>query len=256
MKYKDFFKYKSSVIVENKKQAELYVTQGKLSLDDFNKLLDADPSKQKKYVGWMAKQWINNGGKFTFDDLRNTIEEYDVFLSKGKVKTKDFTAFKTFEDMAAEVKELNDTGSGFSSAELENDYEVIVDDSDKLVICPHTHEASRKLGLTTFAYRDCGDGKDSAWCTTYKTSDHWNSYYLKGGATFYYIKIKSDELMEKLKKAFPDKGNAFAKGRNMRVAAIAVLSDGKMDAYDGLDTRFDTGSSQTNVDKFRKIIGL
>ena len=250
MKYKDFFKFKSSVIVENKKQAELYVTQGKLSLDDFNKLLDADPSKQKKYVGWMTKQWINNGGKFTFDDLRNTIEEYDVFLSKGKVKTKDFDAFKTFEDMAAEVKELNDTGSGLSNTELENDYEVILDDSDKLVICPHTHEASRKLGLTTFAYRDCGNGKDSAWCTTYKPSDHWNKYYLKDGATFYYIKIKSDKLMEKLKNAFPKIGE------NIRVVAIAVLSDGRMDAYDGKDERFDIGTSQTNVDKFIKIIGL
>jgi hypothetical protein len=257
MKYKDFFKYNNSVIVENKKQAEMYVTQGKLSLDDFKKLLDADPTKQKKYVGWMAKQWIIGGGKLNIDDLRNTIEEYDVFLNKGKTKTKDINAFKTFDDLASEVKELNDTGLGMSSADLENDYEVIMDDSDKLVICPHTHEASRKLGLTTFAYRDCGNGdKDSAWCTTYKTSDHWNDYYLKNGATFYYIKIKSDKIMNQLEMAFPFKNEETMCGENMRVVAIAVLNDGRMDAYDGKDRRFDAKTSQKNVDKFRQIVGL
>jgi hypothetical protein len=243
-----------STLIENKKQAELYVTQGKLSSDDFNVLLNADPTKQKKYVGWMAKQWIAMGGKLSIDDLRNTIEEYDVFLNKGKVKTRDINAFKTFEALAAEVKELNNTGAGQSNTELENDYEVIVDDPDKLIICPHTHEASRKLGLSIFKYRDCGDGKDSAWCTTYKAPDHWNDYYLKGNVTFYYIKIKSAALMEKLKKELPRAGEARAD--HMGVVAIAVLPDGKLDAYDGMDKRFDSESSQTNIEKFRKIIGI
>lgn len=251
MKYKDFFKNENSTIVENKRQAELYVTRGKLSDDDFQKLLNIDPTKQKKYVGWMSKQWISKDRKFSIDDLRNTIEEYDVFLNKGKVKTKDINVFKTFEDLSSEVKVLNDTGEGLSDTDKENDYETIVDNNDILVICPHTHEASRKLGLTTFKYRDCGDGnKDSSWCTTYKTSDHWNSYYLKSNATFYYFLIRSDVLMKKLETSFP------LTGKNMRVVALAVLSDGKIDGYDGLDNRLDSGTSQSNVDKFRKIVGV
>ena len=251
MKYKDFFKNENSAIVENKRQAKLYVTQGKLSDDDFQKLLNIDPTKQKKYVGWMSKQWISKDGKLSIDDLRNTIEEYDVFLNKGKVKTKDINVFKTFEDLSSEVKDLNDTGEGLSDADKENDYETIVDNNDILVICPHTHEASRKLGLTTFKYRDCGDGnKDSSWCTTYKTSDHWNSYYLKSNATFYYFLIRSDVLMKKLETSFP------LTGKNMRVVALAVSSDDKIDGYDGLDNRLDSETSQRNVDKFRKIVGV
>ena len=257
IKYKDFFKNENLMIVENKRQAELYVTQGKLSLDDFKKLLEIDPSKQKKYVGWIAKQWIIKAGKLSIDDLRNTIEEYDVFLNKGKVKTKDINAFKTFEDLSAEVKELNDTGEGLSDTDRENDYETIVDNNDILVMCPHTHEASRKLGLSTFKYRDCGDGKkDSAWCTTYKTSDHWNSSYLKSNATFYYFLIKSDILMKKLETEFPFKNKDTMCGKNMRVVALAVLDDNRIDGYDGLDKRLDSGTSQTNVDKFRKIVGV
>lgn len=251
MKYKDFFKNENLMFVENKRQSELYVAQGKLSGDDYKKLLDIDPTKQKKYVGWMSKQWISKDGKLSIDDLRNTIEEYDVFLNKGKVKTKDINVFKTFEDLSSEVKDLNDTGEGLSDADKENDYETIVDNNDILVICPHTHEASRKLGLTTFKYRDCGDGnKDSSWCTTYKTSDHWNSYYLKSNTTFYYFLIRSDVLMKKLKTSFP------LTGKNMRVVALAVSSDDKIDGYDGLDNRLDSGTSQRNVDKFRKIVGV
>jgi len=237
--------------LENKKQAEQYVTQGKLSPDDFKTLMEIDPSKQKKYVGWMAKQWILKGGKLSVDDLRNTIEEFDSFLNKGKTKTKDIYAFKSFEDLAAEVKELNDTGAGLSASDLENDYEVIVDDKDKVVMCPHTHEASRKLGLTVFAYRDCeGGGKDSAWCTTYKAPNHFEDYYLKSGVTFYYIKIKSEDIMNKLREEFGDRADC------MRVTAIAVLKDGKLDAYDGKDHRFDSGTSQDNIDKYRQIVGI
>ena len=60
MKYSDFFKKTSkeqSVLTENKKQAKLYVVQGKLSKEDFDTLVSIDPSPTKKYVGWMARQW-------------------------------------------------------------------------------------------------------------------------------------------------------------------------------------------------------
>ena len=51
-----------------------------------------------------------------------------------------------------------------------------------------------------------GGGKDSAWCTTYKAPDHFNSYYFSQGITLYYIRVKSPELIEKVKTAFPDHG--------------------------------------------------
>jgi hypothetical protein len=59
--------------------------------------------------------------------------------------------------------------------------------------------------------------------------------------------------MQKLKKELPRAGKARAE--NMRVVAIAALPDGQLDAYDGLDKRFDSGTSQTNIKKFIKIIG-
>jgi len=130
-------------------------------------------------VGWMAKQWVNKTVT-DIDDLKNTIEEYNTFLEKGKTKTKDINQFKLFSDLYNEVDQLNQTGEGTSLKDLESDYDTVLDNSDLLIMSPHTHEASRKLGLSYFAFRDCeGGGKDSAWCTTYRAPNHFNDYTIK-----------------------------------------------------------------------------
>ena len=161
-------------IIENVSQAKTYVGQGKLSEDELKQLIEIDPTPTRKYVGWMAKQWAAKTVT-DIDDLRNTVEEYNTFLTKGKAKTKDINQFKSFEDLKKEVDAINKSGDAVSIKDLESDYETIIDNSDLLIMTPHTHEASRKLGLSQFAFRDCGDGKkDSAWCTTYKAPDHFN----------------------------------------------------------------------------------
>ncbi len=117
-----------------------------------------------------------------------------------------------------------------------------------LIAVPHTHEASRYLGLSKFSYRDCeGGGKDSAWCTTYKAPDHFNDYYFKQQITFYYIRIKDEAMIELAKAAFP------ARGAAMVVTAVLVDKNGKVSScYDGTDKVM----SGAEITKFRKIIGI
>jgi SepF-like predicted cell division protein (DUF552 family) len=242
--YPKLLKENKSYILENVKQGKQYVTQGKLSEDDLKKLIEIDPTPTKKYVGWISKIWINE--KPDLDNLRNTIEEYNTFLNKGKVKTKDINQFKSFKDLQAEVGNLNKSGEGISVKDLENDYDTIVDNQDLLIMSPHTHEASRKLGLSKFQFRDCEGGKDSAWCTTYKAPDHFNDYYYTRNVTFYYIRVKSPELINKLKKAFPEKY------KELEVVALAVLDNGQIDGYDGLDDQM----SEKTINTFTNIIGI
>ena len=235
------------VLLENKKQAKLYVVQGKLSQEDFDTLVSIDPSPTKKYVGWMAKQFIEPTKSFSIDDLRNNIEEYHSFAVRDRVKTKDINQFKSFADLAKEVHELNQMGAGVSDKDLEEDYETIVD-NDKMLICvPHTHEASRKLGLSKFAFRNCeGGGKDSAWCTTYKAPNHFNDYYYKQGVTFYYVLIRNEELLKVVEAAFP------TRGISMKVVALVVHEGGGIDGYDGEDKKL----SSQEVTKYKKLVGL
>jgi hypothetical protein len=233
-------------ILENVKQAKMYVDQGKLSKEELEELIQIDPTPTRKFVGWMAKQWINKTVT-DINDLRNTIEEFNTFLEKGKTKTKDINQFKSFSDLYKEVDELNKTGEGISVKDLESDYDTVLDNSDLLIMSPHTHEASRKLGLSHFAFRDCGGGiKDSSWCTTYKAPNHFNDYYYKKNVTFYYIKVKSQQMIEQFKKAFPKRW------KNMVVVALAVLDNGKIDGYDGLDRQIKSNDIKTYTD----IIGI
>jgi len=233
-----------SLVFENLKLAKQLVDQGKLSKEDMAVLAKADPTPQKKFVGWMTKIWITE--KPDLDDLRNTVEEYNTFLNKGKVNTKDINQFKSFKALKDEVNKINQSGEGISVKDLENDYDTVVDTPDMLIMSPHTHEASRKLGLSKFAFRDCGGGKDSAWCTTYKAPDHFNDYYYNNNVTFYYIRVKSPELISKLKEEFPKRY------KELEVVALAILQNGQIDGYDGLDKQMD----KKTIDKFTSILGI
>jgi len=241
-------KFKKSLILENVKQAKQYAASGKLSDEELKTFIERDPSKSKKYVGWMAKMWITDRNSIEdVHELSSYISEYDSFAQRNKVKTKDINQFKNYNDFKKEVDELNASGADVSNAELEKDYEIVRDDDKMIIAVPHTHEASRKLGLSTFAFRDCGDGeKDSSWCTTYKAPNHFNDYYYQQNVTFYYVKVKSKELIMKLKEAFPENY------KNLIVVALAILDGGQIDAYDGLDKQL----SQSNIQQYIKILGI
>jgi hypothetical protein len=233
-------------ILENVSQAKQYLSSGKLSDKELETLINIDPTPTRKFVGWMAKQWISKTVT-DIDDLRNTIEEYNVFLNKGKAKTKDINAFRSFADLKKEVDTINQSGEGISVKDLESDYDTVINNSDLLIMSPHTHEASRKLGLSYFSFRDCEDGgKDSAWCTTYKAPDHFNDYYYSNNVTFYYVRVKSPQMIEQLKQAFPKKYKA------MEVVALAVLDNGMIDGYDGLDKQL----NKKEIDTFTNIVGI
>jgi hypothetical protein len=250
------FKENKQYILETLKQAKMYVKQGKLSSEDLNTLIKLSPDP--KYLGWLAKIWIAE--RPDIDDLSNNIKEYDVFEKRGKVLTKDINQFKTFEDLYNEVNQIKTSGTGESRRSSENKYDITRDDNDLYIASPKTPEASHKLGLSKFAFRICKDGKkDSAWCTTHINIDHFNNYYYKNGIEFYYIKVRSEELMNELKEAFPEKHPKKQPGKNeeltegeaMEVVALAVFPDNKIDAYDGLDKQM----SKSEIKKFLKIIG-
>ena len=246
MNYLDFY---PSVLQENRKQAKELVVQGKLSPEEFELLQTIDPSPTKKYMGWMARQWVNKevNGIASKDDLKNKIEEYDAFVTSGKAKTKDIFQFKSFQDLKKEVDELNAMGSE-SKSELRDDYEIVTDDDKVLIAVPHSHEASRYLGLSKFTYRDCeGGGKDSAWCTTYKAPDHFHNYYYKQGITLYYVRVKDQGTIDDLEAAFPEKEGA------MVVIALLVNKSGKLfDGYDANDDQLNTKQIAT----YRKIVQI
>jgi hypothetical protein len=184
---------------------------------------------------------LNVEDRSELNSLMNALDSQGIKYPDLKKQIEAGT-LKTIEDL----KKLKTVSKKDVSKSLESDYETIVDNPDVLIVSPHTHEASRKLGLSQFAFRDCLDGKDSAWCTTYKAPDHFNSYYYQQGVTFYYVKIKSSKMMEEINKQIPKSG------KNLEVVALAVYPNGKIEGYDGTD--FLMPSKQVKI--FTNIIGI
>ena len=215
----------------------------KISEEVLATLKGIDPTDTNKYVPFMSKVYLS-GEVTDFDVLRNTVEEFNVFLNKRKTKTTDISEFKTFAEMQDEVDELNDSGDTLSLKELETSYETVMDNENMLICCPFTHEASRKLGLTEFAYRD--GGKDSAWCTTYKSPDHFNDYYYKQYIQFYYVKVRSEELKKQI-------AEEIGSGDHLYILAFCLDgNNGKMSVYDANDKSL----SDTTITKLGKILNL
>ena len=184
---------------------------------------------------------LNVEDRSELNSLMNALDSQGIKYPDIKKQIEAGT-LKTIEDL----KKLKTVSKKDVSKSLESDYETIVDNPDLLIVSPHTHEASRKLGLSQFAFRDCKGGKDSAWCTTYKAPDHFNSYYYQQGVTFYYIKIKSPKMMEEIKKAFSKNW------KNLEVVALVVDLNGKIKGYDGKDKIIPVG----NIKIFTDIIGI
>lgn len=236
-----FKRENKSLICENMKAAKTLMVQGKISKDDLQMLAERDPSKTKKYVGWMARVWVSEHPEK--NELFSYIEEYNTLNERNRLEEKDIYKIKSFNELKELVDEANERGDNLSLKDLETDYEIVLDNEDLLIASPNTHEASRKLGLSMFAYRNCGE--DSAWCTTFKNPDHFNSYFFNNMLTFYYIKVKSDRLKEELK-------NNFRDWQIMTVVAVVVSKDGKKTVVDANSAE----RSSAEGDKFLQIIGI
>ena len=206
-------KLHSYKIFENLKFAKSELSKGSLSQEDFDYLLNLDKSTTKKYIGWMVKHF-----KGVDENLfRNKLEEFQS-LNMG-----DIYRFKTFDELEKAV-DIENNKKSMSFKEQAKEYDVIIDNEDMFLVSPHSHEASRKLGLKYFAFRTKDGVKDCAWCTTYSNNANFNDYYYNQNDTFYYLLDR----------------------KNNKAYAFQVHNDGDITTYDELDNKI----SNTVIDEY------
>lgn len=254
--FEEYYKILSEGRVDDLRKA--YVDKGKISAEDFNELVDVDPTPAKKYLQWIVKNWIvadtKDRGMF-----KQYIASYDNLVSKNKIKQKDVNGYKTFNDLKNDIDILNISGQTKSKSQLSKDAITILDNEDLLIKQPKNHVASRNLGLTDFAFRDCENGgKDSAWCTTYKTPEHWDNYYNTNNVTFYYVKVRSEKMLKQISEIpqLSKKWKAYV------VLAFAIIPNPRrsaknktpylIDAYDGKDKQV----PKKILDELVNILGI
>ena len=212
------------------------LSKGVISNEEVQILKNIDPSPQKKYMDFLVKIWIKE--KPDLDRIRNLIEEFYVLSMNYRIEKADINSFPTLDSLSQFLDKENDRLSA-STKEMENDYDIIRDDSDMLIVIPYTHQASRKLGLMYFNTRE---DNTCQWCTTYKNSSHFNKYFYDSGVTFYYIKVRNLDLIKSLPL------NKY----DLQHVAILVHNDGKVEAYDGKDSLL----PNSILKNFRNSIGI
>jgi len=180
-----------------------------------SQFLEADPSKNKKYLEWIIKSYIDNGIK-DFSELKSinkALTNYEILLNKDLIKDnwfKDINHFCGIHGCLGKKKVkigLNEFLKGFSKElteiieqkEGEKDVTRVYEDSDILIVSPKTHSASCKYGANT------------KWCTTEKDDPTKFIEYTEKGPLYiiipknpirdnekYQLHFKNDEFMDEM----------------------------------------------------------
>lgn len=246
---------------ENKAQLKQMLASNKIDQEEFNQILSADNSPNKKYVGWIGRQYLKTkepNAKFDWDSLRNAVTEFIAMVNNNTFTGEEtnIEKYPDYEALQKKVSEGNEkaAAAGPSKKEAAADMEVDFNSKDALVVSPLSHEAARKLGLSEFAHRvnrETGQ-KDCAWCITYKNATHWNDYTDNQLITFYFAKPKTQEKLAELQKAFPK--------RNVQSLAILVSLVGDPDKEQGkITSGYDADDKQmsaADVKKYLNILGV
>jgi len=170
------------------KAKELYVDTKKMAIQTLKRLAKKDPTypAKGKYVEWMAKMYSQGQRGLSKYDV---IADFHKYTERNQIEQKDIYRYPSIEavDDAVRQAEAKLTASqikrgvkDFSQVPKED----IAFENDKvLVVIPTTEEKS------------CLYGKGANWCTSaYMGSrNYFKSYYIRQGATLYYILPKSDD---------------------------------------------------------------
>jgi len=181
--------YLLDIILEGIKSArELYLDI--LGQGLFDKLTETDPSKTKKYLNWMCKQYIKrnkvsygrgiNPYNMDIEKLEKLIKNFDYRVNKGLIKNKDINYYKNIDDVEQAIeKSQTKSETEYKEYIKKTEANIILDNDKYFIVEPLTWEASKIYG------------KGTKWCTSSKLSiDAWNIDVAYIKARIFYIRNK------------------------------------------------------------------
>ena len=197
----------------------MYLDTGKISKDVFDKLVEIDPTSNKKYVDWLVRTYVKSDDK----DLEHykVIRDFDKLLNKGVLPPdkRDINRYKSPEEVYDVVKHYEDVKTkGEIEREIkQTEAEKVFENDKAIVVKPKSKEAS------------CYYGKGTKWCTAATSSyNYFDKYYLDNMVNLYYVLVKgSDEKY-----------------------AVAVYPDGKKEVYTAEDKRLPLSTARRIFAKF------
>jgi len=193
---------------------ELRAKYPRITTSVFNKLVEGDKTKTKKYLPFMLKTWVDRTSEITNSthlvQLVNMFDELLPYIKNKDIYHKDYesiTHFLSVLDNAMEDKEEN-------TFVREEHAEVIEETDDYILLRPKTHKGSLKYGANT------------KWCTASKTAPTTFNSYSKSGFLAYLISKK-------------DKGPVYTK-LAFYIRKHHDMLTGHIECYNMADNNFET----------------
>lgn len=193
---------------------ELKEKYSKMATATFNKFVDADKTKTKKYLEYYCKVWsekhqYNFPG--TSSELIYIVKEFDAHLPY--VENKDiysdyYTNLKNLYTTVEKATELKEEKTFVK----EGNVEILEENDSYILLRPLTHRASVKYGANT------------KWCTSGKNAESLFNNYIRKGYLVYLISKNVMQNKDYQKVAF------YMEGAN------ALF--GNIDSYDVIDRQF------------------
>jgi len=143
------------------------------------KLFEMDTTKKKSYTQWVLSHWAEEGAEIEQLIVSGKMKEvFDFIKETHDIQIQGYKSVKELvEDLkykmssGLDLLEKNGTGS-------ENDFTILYNSPEWVVVTPNTYEASHKLGVGT------------SWCTAgwrYNNGKYYYDRYLNDYGGKYYI---------------------------------------------------------------------
>ena len=165
------------ILLEGIKSArELYLD--KIGKENFDDLLEIDPSNNKKYLDWICKEYLNG---ISLDRLKKNISKFDLLANKNLIKNKDIYYYKNVEELEDIIEKSPDKSKIEQEKHTKKtEAKIILDNDHYFIVEPLTWEASKIYG------------KGTRWCTAQEDSNtYWQSEVKDIKARMFYVRNKT-----------------------------------------------------------------
>lgn len=139
-----------------------------------------DPTPNKEYTQWLARSWINSGGKSKIEDMNrnNLLGMFTLAKRKKKISPEyaDVNKFKTYNDFEKTILSIYPNIEELSSTEKKEvgkgESNTVFDDANVRVIVPNNQDAA------------CYYGQGTRWCTAATQGNNMFDYYNRQGKLY------------------------------------------------------------------------
>ena len=223
------------------KAKELYLDTNKIPGDVFDKLVQKDPTNQKKYIEWMCKVWTDDPEKNTVDKF-DVMKDFDNFVNRKIIGTedKDIGKYKTLDSLIDIVKKNIDQKSAAQQRKDALNQKVVIgkdrDGKDIVEKAANKVFENSKCKIYKLHTKEAAIfiGKATKWCTSAEINNYFNNYYYNQSCSLYYI-VPKGNLLQKMGKL-----------------AVLVRPSGNKEYFDEKDQK----PSSSSVDTYMTTLGI